>query len=588
MPDEPFASKTLRPHQLLGRTGSAGPDGKAKKLVVPPFQRAFSWDTAQVAALWADMTDFMGSDAGPGAYFVGPIVYMYDDGNDQLLLLDGQQRFATITIILAALRNLMFSLEEILHGAGDKYASKAYEVGRDIEKDYLYLKEEPEKVFALTLNREDHAFFVTAVVEHPRQDPPARLKSHKLILKARSTIDRLLSDLLASRGYLDGGGSLQVSAARETVQLVKGMVEVLTRSLAMTAIRVSGEDEAFIIFETLNDRGLKLAISDLVLNFLMRKAGGDERELVRNNWSELLDTLGSEDTAEYLRRFWVSKQGDIKQGSLFAHIRKAVDEEGLSPRGLSSELAEQARVYMDLLDPEPAVFNEATSYVRALTGPLGDRRSIPLLLSAYRRFGPTTREFRDLARALVSLVIRYQLLGKRDPAAMEKVLYELASEVAHGKSFWGVIGRLRGLSPANEALKSDLENPRRLKKSQATYLVYKIAERAQGENAWSLNLDAVSLEHIFPQKAKAEDWPNMEQLAPYLWSLGNLTVIERQLNRRAGNKAFAAKAPVYEDSDIRLTREIPERWSDWTEDSVRDRMARLFEIAQDLWPEELI
>ena len=588
MPEEPFASRTIRPHDLLGRSSSIGPDGRAKRLVVPPFQRGFSWETAQIETFWEDVTGFMASNAGPGAYFVGPIVYMYDAHNDRFLLLDGQQRFATITIILAALRNLMFKLKEALQDDGDDFSHKTYEIGRDIEKDYLFLQEDPDKVYALILNNEDHSFFVRAVVEHQREErPPARLRSHRLILKARDLVDKLLYGRLEKAGYADSDGNLLVPKSREIVRDTRSMVEVLTRSLAMASIRVSGEDEAFVIFETLNDRGLKLAISDLVLNFLMRKASGDGRGLVRQDWSSMLETLGKEDAAEFLRRFWVSKYGDIKRGSLFKNIREKV-EGGLDPRGLSSELAKEAEVYMSLLDPDPQQFRESAQYVRALTGPLGDRRSIPLLLSAYRHFRPDTGEFRDLARSLVALIVRYQLLGGRDPAALEKVLYGLARGVEEGAGFKEVVSSLRELSPPNKSLASDIEDPRPLKKPAAKYLVYKIAERAQGENAWSLNLDTVSLEHIFPQKAKVEDWPNKEQLAPYLWSLGNLTVIERQLNRRAGNKAFAAKAPVYEDSDIRLTREIPERWSDWTEDSVQDRMARLFEIAQDLWPEELI
>jgi len=588
MPEEPFASQTIRPHQLLGRTSSHGPDGRAKKLVVPPFQRAFSWETAQVEALWEDVTSFMESDTGPGAYFVGPIVYMYDSSGDQILLLDGQQRFATITIILAALRNLMFDLKDALGRAGDSFAYRAHEVGRDIEKDYLFLEDEPEKIYALTLNREDASFFVHAVISHPRETSGALLKSHRRILRARDNIDRLLRGLLAQKGYLDGAGNLQVSKASQITDLTKNMVAVLTRSLAMTAIRVSGEDEAFIIFETLNDRGMRLAISDLVLNFLMREAGGDDRELVRNSWGELLGTLEKEDTADFLRRFWISQHGDVKQGSLFSHIRKAV-EGGLSPLDLSRDLAEQAKVYTDLLDPDPGYFGEAAQHLQALTGPLGDRRSIPLLLAAHRQLGPNTGEFRDLARALVGLVIRYQILGGRDPAAMEKVLFGLAKDVSAGLGLTETISRLRELSPPDESLRSDLEKPRKLKKAQATFMLYKIAEHYQkGKDIWNLNLNSVSLEHIFPQKAQEDAWPQRGALTPHLWSLGNLTALERGLNRKAGNKSFQEKAEAYRESEIALTRDIPERWSDWSTSSVVERTEELFDIAGVLWPEELI
>jgi hypothetical protein len=110
-------------------------------------------------------------------------------------------------------------------------------------------------------------------------DPPSsnvkpRLRSHRLIQQARN--------------FLRGKVEEQVTGVgpRELIGTLKALQKTVASQLKLVAIEVYSEEEAFLIFETLNDRGLRLAVPDLVLNHLMRTASNDaERKRIRQSWN---------------------------------------------------------------------------------------------------------------------------------------------------------------------------------------------------------------------------------------------------------------------------------------------------------------
>ena len=73
----------------------------------------------------------------------------------------------------------------------------------------------------------------------------------------------------------------------------------------MVAIKVQAEEDAYRIFETLNDRGLRLSVPDLLLNLLMRRSADDtQRNLVRQKWNYMLGQMDRRDISRFLRHMW--------------------------------------------------------------------------------------------------------------------------------------------------------------------------------------------------------------------------------------------------------------------------------------------
>src|SRR3954453_2141797 len=146
---------------LLGQT--------TPPLRVPAWQRSYSWDTKEVSAFWEDIVNF--SDMHPGKnldrteYFLGSVVLV--EKNTYYEVLDGQQRLATASIMLAALRDVVRPEEE--------------EAAKHIDDGFIsqYDIKSQSTRFALQLNNYDKDFFRDTIQERKTKLPEAKLSSHK-------------------------------------------------------------------------------------------------------------------------------------------------------------------------------------------------------------------------------------------------------------------------------------------------------------------------------------------------------------------------------------------------------------------------
>ena len=172
--------------QLLG-------DNERRSVMLPQFQRGFSWEKSHVERFWADLTNFKSSfDSSPisASYFLGPIVLKPE--NEQLVLLDGQQRLATATILLAAMRDIARGLD-----AGHGYLGADF--ARDIQVKYIQKGDDEPTRFSLVLGELDEPYFMAAIQKDPPVAPTCVLRSHRLIAEARTLLSEKLNATIATR-----------------------------------------------------------------------------------------------------------------------------------------------------------------------------------------------------------------------------------------------------------------------------------------------------------------------------------------------------------------------------------------------------
>jgi hypothetical protein len=181
MPDQRYEANRLTVGVLLSTT--------SPRIEVPEWQRSYAWDGPQIEAFWSDLLAFEGQYPGDTIeqqeYFLGSIVLV--TGSQAHLLLDGQQRLATATILLSVLRNARSSYRgDAATRLQQKYISE-YDDGTDSTS------------YVLSLNRYDRSFFRAEI-----QDPPSvesrvlpTLKSHGLIRRARRYFEARVNELNA-------------------------------------------------------------------------------------------------------------------------------------------------------------------------------------------------------------------------------------------------------------------------------------------------------------------------------------------------------------------------------------------------------
>ncbi len=268
-------------------------------IVVPEWQRNYSWTTSEVDTFWKDLLLF--DKAYPihnvldQEYFLGSIVIV--DNSTSHLLLDGQQRLATSAILISVIRDY---LERYNRDASTRISARFL---TDFD-DSLN-----RNTYKITLNRYDRDFFKRETLE--RRDSgytemPPTMESHRLIRSAReffkARFEAIYSDL---------------ANPEQAHQWALRILSVLTNHFSVVAVISEDEDNAATVFETLNDRGIGLSTPDLVRNLILRRTPGEHVDEVIELWRVILEIEGDSDLKTFMRHYWLSHEGDVKTQSLY-------------------------------------------------------------------------------------------------------------------------------------------------------------------------------------------------------------------------------------------------------------------------------
>ena len=241
-----------------------------RRLAVPKYQRSYSWGTGEVQELWDDLTRALDEDYAD--YFLGTVVLSSssDDAEegDPPFVIDGQQRLATISLLLVALRDVYLS---------EKNEKRAALVERFLsDADVKTLENEPR----LTLNEENSEFFEQTKLARPdeRQTKRVDTNSEKKIEQAFTLLERNVAERKAGSGK---------NWENDLVELQV----LIEQNARIVILEVPDEANAYLIFETLNDRGLDLTIADLLKNYLFSRAGQKKIDTVKQHWDRALGAL---------------------------------------------------------------------------------------------------------------------------------------------------------------------------------------------------------------------------------------------------------------------------------------------------------
>lgn len=557
MPDQRYDATRQTIGTLLSTT--------SPRIRVPEWQRSYSWGPAEIEAFWLDLLHFdatyPGANIDNEEYFLGSAV-LVTGGTDNLLL-DGQQRLATATILLSALRD---ARREFKADAATRLQNKYIADLDDATGNTTPV---------LTLNIYDQDYFRSEVQDERPADQPRpkpTLKSHGLMRNAREFFSQMVrqEEARAGEGQTGFQRNLRIS-------------DVLCNHMSLVVVYSSDEDNAASVFETLNDRGIGLSTPDLLRNLLLRRASGpDTRSRVVSAWQEILGIAEEASIDDFLRHFWVSKRGDVKARKLYREIKDRIQAENVDSVAFSMELAEAAGIYRELARGR----DSDTELQRLLEGirMLGAKVLLPALLSgraALPEDAPVD-PLRAFASALTALFVRHTVIGGRESTTLESTVYSVAAELRQSKDFDAAIAALRSFAPDADDFVTRFARASVSRMATARYLLREIehAKRATQEVAVELG-DRVHVEHIYPQTPQGGSrWSNHTQIVN---RIGNLTLLGKRLNTSIKNADFnTKKVKGYSSSDILLTKELLAQ-EDWSAEAVEKRQNELSTIVFDIW-----
>lgn len=546
--------------------------GNGRTFEVPKFQRDYSWTEEQWEDLWNDILDLLKQPDNPNHY-MGAIVLETTDSR-KFTIIDGQQRIATLSIlalaIISCLQKLTCSEDEKARNAERSSLLRSKYIG---DKKLASLVETSK----LTLNEKDNGFYQDYLVQlRSPHNPRGLSKSNKLLWDCFTYFSARISDTT----------NLKSGAA-----LTDFFDEIVARRLSFIQIIVDSELNAYTVFETLNARGLELSTTDLLKNYLFsRVKAAHEISSLNRRWNSLMETVKQERFPDFLRYYLLCYDKDIRKNRLYKIVRnRIVTLDDLF--NLIDALEARAEVFAAIFDSQHQYWTDRSDcieYIQALNL-FKVKQMTPLLFVAWDRMSQS--DFTRVLKFVTAIHFRYNIVCKLNPNKLDSAYHKAASElmresVSSPKDVFKIL--------KNEAVYvSDSDFEQRFasltfeKRSNDKLVKYILSNLETGLSKRNCDpyTDPATIEHVLPENP-TDNW---NTISPDKWDeavsqVGNLTLLEKNLNKKCGNNPFIEKLACYAQSKYALSKHIYEMGcNEWTLDLIKKRGKMLAKKASQIW-----
>lgn len=554
-------TKTVNLNEILG-------NGKIYR--VPPFQRDYSWDRDNWDDLWNDI-DIASSNRS--AHYMGSVV-LQSTNSKEYLIIDGQQRFTTLTLLTLAVINTIQTFVD--RGIDIEQNKERIDI---LMRQYIGQKDPTSLTYSskLFLNENNDSFFQNRLIRFKDPINPKKISdSERLLWEAYLFFKEKLVGLFGE----DGG---------KYASFLNNTVGEL-----MMFIQITVEDElnAYTVFETLNSRGVELTSTDLLKNYLFSLVAGSQTDLkqVKNQWKKIIDIIGLQEFPNFLRYYLIATRKSITKEYLFKEVKNFV-KKGEDVFGLLDRLEYYAYNYMALGNPDDDLWIKDKE-LRTCINLLKIFRVIqwkPLAMVALEKLNDS--EFKRLIKSIVSLSYRYNVIAKMQTNEMEKTFSRAAINLYTEKSnnITAILSDIKSLYVADEDFKSyfgvkQFNSNNSSDKKLLRYTLYKLESQEAGGSEYDFEVDNGTIEHILPE-SYPESWHNVfneEEYGRNVFMIGNMTLLEAQKNsKEAADKVFDEKKEVYRTSKYAITKAVDHH--EWTPQTVKHRQAHLAKLATGIW-----
>jgi hypothetical protein len=552
--------------------GTIGKVLSGTRLSVPTNQRSYAWDKTHANELFDDLETALTQDE---EYFLGSVVITKTGSSGMPEVVDGQQRLATSVIFLAAVRDYLLSVQD------EEWAS-------DIEAKFLMSRQYPsrEVLPQLSLNAYDHEYYLKRVLYRPGTDErksatPLRASHRRVHANAQAAANRV-------KKIIAGATPEQRS------QRLSNWLDYLRDRARLIVVLVPDDTHAYIMFETLNDRGLELSKVDLLKNYLFGRSGQDRQRETEQRWHSMigaLESVGQEEVVStYVRHLWASMHGPTRDRELFAHIKTKVKNKNAVLQ-LASDLAENANTYAALLNPAHSLWSSYGSSARRHIETLLLLRMEqvrPCLLALIGHVAPA--QIPKILKLLVTCSVRFLIVGGLGGGTMEKHYTKVAQKIRAGEvaSASDVLAAMREVTPNNAEFKDAFARATVSQSHLARYYLrmLEIEVRGEAEPQDVPNQDerVVNLEHVLPESPGKEWRLDPDLMQAYYRRIGNLALLQKTTNELAGNEGYlSTKRAILKRSNFKLTSAIAKH-DEWGFEQIDQRQEELAELAVKTWP----
>jgi len=540
--------------------------GNGKAYAVPPYQRDYSWKRDQWEDLW---NDILAIQETGHVHYMGSIVLQHL-GDKKYHVIDGQQRFSTLTLIVLATIKKLQSLIE----ANIEVEQNTERVSL-LQKKFIGDKDPASLTYSskLKLNENNDSFF----------------QSNLLVFRS-PTNTRTLQDsdqlIWQAYNYFVERISEHFSTCERGEDIANFLNKLIAERLMFIQIVVEDELSAYTVFETLNSRGVALTVTDLLKNYLFSIASKVDLPHIKEKWKKIVDVIGLDNFPTFLRHYWISKHRLIRQEYLFRAIRESVTS---SPEVID---------LLDSLEENALLYNALSNYADSFWG--GDRelknrikelvlfkekQAYPLLIASYNELN--IEDFKKVLKFVSVITFRYTVVARLHTNLKEDVYNKAAikisnKEVLHPNE---IVDLLKPLYPSDGDFKNDFSTKSlstKRSKKLVRYILFKL-ENHLSHADYDYEENPATIEHILPENGNEHYLAQFPESIheSFVYRLGNYTVLEDDKNRSCEVLPFEDKMKIYQTSKYEMTNQI--NYSAWTPNAIERRQENLAQKAISIW-----
>jgi uncharacterized protein with ParB-like and HNH nuclease domain len=526
--------------------------------VIPRFQRPYSWDQENITEFWDDTVRGSNDD-----YFIGSMV-VYKVADRKYGVVDGQQRLTTITILLCVLRDVLQA-----EGHGDQ----AKGLHRLIERENI----NNEAEFVLQ-TESSYPYFQEYIQKAEEPELEAEIHREERNLQAAHTLFRALVGQLVAA--VKNNPKLTEERVQEVIKRELTSIRDTLLSLKIILIRLDDEDDAYIIFETLNTRGKDLALSDLVKNHFTKllKAKNKGIDQPKEKWALLRETIeGSRlelDSDTFIHHYWLSKYDYVTAKNLFKAFRKEITKQNVANE--LQAMFDDAELYRSIHDPDYRKWDKQESEIEGSLRALmlfRVRQQVPCVLSILRAYENNIISKKQLERALIDIEkfhFQFTAITSQRSSGGISGMYASLGRRTYGagdsQAAANIIGemrdKLRERVPSEAefvALFPELIYTNKVSKQRAL-VKYVLVEFAKHDKmALPADYDDLTIEHIAPQSIVNDaEWTHET-----VGQLGNLILVTDEINSKLKDKDFKTKKELLKAAGYPLPPDVAgaEAWT---------------------------
>ncbi len=539
-----------------------------QRFIIPIYQRSYDWDIENCAQLYDDLVKIIKLERD--SHFFGSIVgkNSSDGRHGNYLIIDGQQRLTTVSLLLLALYKLLN--REILTSTDETIQPKIFEeflVNRFQNEDSWY---------KLRLNKSDQKAYQSLFSDDPELVPGSNITNNFNYFYNRIQ-------------------ELEISADE--------LYEALWK-LEVIDIWLSEKDNAQLIFESLNSTGLALSEGDKIRNYILMDLPMKQQEEYYDKYWNKIETLTGKNLSMFVRDYLSIKSQRIPpQSRIYIEFKNYVDSSHVEIEQLLRDMLEYAKRYRVLLEGKTAdsTLNGSISRLNRLESTV----THPFLLEVLRYYDEKILSIQEVSEVfhLTENYIFRRIICEIPTNGLNKTFLQLNREIIRlDETTDQYVDKLkyifrtkkeRARFPQDEEFKNSFETKQvyQMNSKNRIYLLERLENDGTVEDKdiyRHVEAGDYSIEHIMPQHL-SEDWVNelgddYEKVhETWLHRAANLTLTG--YNSSYSNRSFHEKKTIkngFEDSGIRMNAWIAKQ-DKWTEAELEERSDMLANRALEIW-----